>query len=514
MDSTAVTVAMGDVEATIYITFEYDDTQATQIKTVYIPLNAYVGASGTVKPASLATIPALDSELPESSKTYRDIFIVVQGNINDTASTTDSTVSMQIDTYGAYVSSTLEMGATSDYWVRFVWDITALGMTTNATHSWYIWGSIARFNHPQVWMVVTYEFDASASTGCYVSVMIPAKPCQIMQGTASTDFARISTDFYIAEPATIATKSIAFYAFWEQAAAISTLNLRVGTGSFVTYTDASAVMCGGNGAMVRNDGAYTLARGKNTLVFDSYRSDAADWAWGLCGFWILTYTCSKPANGYGAANHTVRWNAGFTFDGATAVQRKTAALTITIPETKFRLNGFGAVFHCMQDSTNGYWGGILEVERTNAAGQWSLVSSPSSHTDPETGLHTHVADCLDLFKRWPNDVQGSRIDPEGTYRWSWHFANASTGHTYLDIWFTYHSITFTVNGTVNGSGGGTVNLTAHHAPTGEIIGTASRSGNGTYSIDWYDNVDNCYAEAVESSALIGRTADAVAAGTA
>jgi hypothetical protein len=80
INGNATAAAFTNVNVTIYITYEYDDTATTQIKTVRIPLNAPVGALGTAKPGTaLDTIPNLSTELPEASKVYRSSYITLQG---------------------------------------------------------------------------------------------------------------------------------------------------------------------------------------------------------------------------------------------------------------------------------------------------------------------------------------------------------------------------------------------------------------------------------------------------
>lgn len=506
-------IIMNNVGATIYITYEYDDTQTTQIKTVYIPLNAPVGTLATTKPGTAtATIPALDTELPESSKTYRNMHIICQGNVNNTASTVDSTLSMQIDTLTAYTSQTLEMGATSDYWARFVWTTqyydsggasAGISMDTSASRSFYLWASIARHNHQQVYMVITYEFDSSASTSVFVSTLLTSQGA-IMGGTASTDFDRVSRLLWIEEPGTITTKQIAFFPVWEQAAAIAGLNMRVGTGSFVAYTDAAAIMCGGNGCMVRNDAAFTLARGANTLTADYYRTDTADFGVGISAFWIINYTASKPTQGYGAANHVVKWNTGFTFDGATATDRKTAAFAVALPESNYYLSGYAC--HVMQfpNTTGTFNGATLMMEKTNAAGQWLVVDTINGHTDAEKGLHQHFAGVRDDIQRYPSDPMRS-LDPEATRRYWWAYTNAGTGFVYMDIWVTYHSITYTVGGNITGSNGGTVNIGLWRTSNKELAATTTRSGDGAYSFTWYDNTEDLFTEAREDATHVGRS---------
>lgn len=509
VDSAATpTINFVDVDVTFYITYEYDDTQPTQIKTVYIPLNAPTGALATTKPGTeTASIPALDTELPEASKVYRDIFIVTQGNVVNTGSTTDGTLSMQIDNLTAYTSSTLEMGLTSDYWTRFVWDITSLGMTTNATHSFYLWSSIARHHHQQVYLVVTYEFDASASNDVFVSLKLPMEISSPM-GTSSTIYQRATRDLWIQE-STITTKQVAFYAFWDQAASISDLNMRIGTGSFVTYTDAAAVLCGSNGAMVRNDSAFTLARGLNSFNFDCYTTDANDFAFNLSGYWIINYTCAKPSGGHGQINRTVQWNLD-SFTTSALVSSLLSATNPEIPNQYYFINALGANLQYFTSGSSNPAGVTLLLERL-ASGENGLKWEPAyvdiSHTDPEIGLRQCWAQIKTLFKRWKSDSlsdpDANRMDITSSRRWRIVYANASTAISYLDLCYTYHCITYTISGTISNSGGGTVTIDLIKASTGEKLLTTTRSGNGSYSFLWFDNTEDVQVIAYESSTYKG-----------
>ena len=508
VDSTATTIAMVDVDVTVFITYEYDDTQTTQIKTVYIPLDAPVTTLNTSKPGTAtATIPLLNTELPESSKTFRHMHIVAQGNINNTASTVDGTVSMQIDSLTAFTSSTLEFGATSDYYTRFVWNIDSLSLDTSASHSFYLWAQQARFNHPQTYLVVTYEFDASGSTGCYNSVMLPATSGGIMGGTSSSDFQRLTATLWIEEPATITTKSIAFYAFWDAEALISGLNMRVGTGSFVTYTDGANVYGGSAAAMVRNDSAFTLARGKNNLNFDIYRTDSTDLGYAINGFFIVTYTSAKPTGGYGAANHTVRWSIKAFQTEAPTLNIKATALATSIPETNYFINSYGGVLRTIVYGTTSVYGYQLLMEKTASSGQWAVALSAPTQPDPEQGLHSYYFDASKYVYRWDGDLDTDRVDVETSRRW-WFISILATSLFSGEVWVTYHTNTFTVADSISGFSG-TVNIGLHrgdaaNSDTGELVKTTSRTGDGAFSMTWYDSASQVYVSANDGT-NVGRS---------
>jgi hypothetical protein len=516
-----------DVEATLFMTYEYDDTQTTQIKTVYIPLNAPAGVLATSKPAEIASIPALDTELPETSKTIRSMYILCEGNAVGAGGVTDSTLSMQIDSYTAYVSSLLEMGAATDVWMRFVYGVKyydssgvaqGAGMDTSATHSFYIWASIARHENQQVTLVVTYEFDASGSTDCYCSVILPLDYMGIMgNGTTSADYTRGETELWVPE-AGIVAKRIAAYLHWEQVGAITGVNIRVGTGSFISYPDIAAVLAGSNGCMVRNDSAISLAQGRNVINVDAYRTDATDMGWGLNGFVIVSYTCDKPTGGYGAANHTVRMSTGIAFDGTSStpgLEKAYSAAVIAIPEASYFLINYGFELELYTDSTGGL--AYLECLFENTSGesgvQWLPIIKGYVPSDPETGLHMFYQNLTDYFFRYPNDprisqeLYGTGLNVGTSRRYSVRVFGPSCWMK-LNFLITYNTVTYTVAGTITGCAAATgVDIYVHDVVTGRLVKSSLSNipvaGEVAYSISVYDQANNLIVSAYQDGTHVG-----------
>jgi hypothetical protein len=503
--------------ATLTLTYEYDDTQTTQIKTVYIPLNAPVGALATSKPGTAtATIPALDTELPEASKTIRNMALVVQGTLAGASGSADGTLSMQVDTYTAYTSNSMECGAASDLWLTFQTPLAyydsggssaGIGMDTSTTHGFYLWASVARHHHQQAYLMVTYEFNASSSTSLFVSVRLPVSSVAHAGGTTSNEFYRFTTELWIAEPATVTSKQIAFYAFWHQQGAVASPNWRVGTGSFVGYTDTPAVLCGSNGCMVRNDAAFTLARGKNTITADVYSSDSNDLMAGIGGYFLLNYTCGKPTQGVGAANHTVEWPTTLTFVETGTFKRTATAAAIGLPETAYFLQSYGLIVEAIQENAGQLYLVSVMLERSNAAGQWYQVVSGNVITDPEGGSPCVVfGEAIGVTKQFVGDLRTGRIDLEDTRRVVCCVAAAAWMS--VNQWITYHSVTFAVAGTVSGyadADGAGLTVTLHRVSDGLQVGSATTTAGGAYSITWFDDTENVFASCREDSTHVGRS---------
>lgn len=510
-NGTATAAAWTNINVTIYITYEYDDTSSTQIKTIRIPLNPGAGAWGTTKPgAAQATIPNLSTELPESTKVYRNTYITIQGQRSSTA-TTDATISMQLDTTAALTTGIYEGGQATNYFMRYVWDVSSV-LNTSSTMGWYAWGSLAScWVHMQAWLTVTYEFDATASNDIYVSLMMPMEVSSPMGGTTSADYQRGTREFWIEEPSTITTKNIAFYVFWDQAAALAGMQQRIGTGSFVAYTtDTAAVVAGSNAAMIQNDSAFTFTRGRNTLNWDVYRTDTVDLGFNVCGFWIINYTAGKPTQGYGAANHTVFWNLTSYFDGATSVLRTISAIAPALPESDRFYSAVGTRYLYLTNTTGNAAGVTVLVERLAAEGgiKWEAAYIDVGYTDPETGLRHAFSQIRDLFKRWSNDNFSNRMSLQTARRWRTVLNNNASSFDYLDLIFTYHSIPFTVADSISGFSG-TVTLSLHRSDTGEIVDQTTRSGDGSFSFTWYDNTENVFVSATDGT-NVGRSTDGLA----
>lgn len=510
MDGTWTGVAFTNVCVTVYITYEYDDTSTTQVKTVFIPLNAPVGAFATSKPGTAtATIPNLSTELPEASKSFRSTYIVVQGNLAINAATSDSTISMELDATGVYTSGIHEGAQASDKWHRHVWDCSAV-LDTNAAMDFFMWGSVARYNHWQAYLVITYEFDASASNNMFVSVLLPGEISSPMGGPSPSDYQRADRDFFIQEPDPIQTKQVAYYMFWDQLAPIGGLNARISSGSFVTYTDTATQMCGGNGLMIRNDSAYTFARGRNKISVDVYRTDAADLGYNVGGFWMVNYTSSKPPDGYGAANHTIFYNLNLAFDGAARLEAtSSAAVGINLPESNYYITGIGVNYQAITNSTAAAVGATVLAQRIASEGgvAWEPVYVDIGASDVETGLRNYFGQMKFLFNRWKNDVDPTRLQLSHSRKYKATHANGAAAHHYLDAWMTYHTNTFVVSGSLSGLDSGlSTEIELLRANSGELVATQSLApATSTYSFTWYDNTEAVFVSAYQDGTHYGRS---------
>jgi hypothetical protein len=516
VDGTWTNVSFANVTVTLSITYDYDDTSTTQIKTVRIPLNAPVGALATTKPGTAtATLPLLNTDLPEASKVFRSQHIVLEA----LSSGVDQTITMQLDTTAAHTSGTWEGAAATDMRIRYVWDCSAV-LDEATAMGFYLYGSTAEFAHCQVTLVVTYEFDASAANDVWVSLLLPASNGGLA-GAAAADYQRLTATLDIPE-AGVVSKQMAFYANWATTGVSAGLNMRAfeyafGAGSFVAYTDTAAMVAGNACAMVRNDTNMVVARGHNILCADVYETETTTDLVGMyTGYFIVNYTCDKPTGGHGAVTTSVRRWIEAPYAGASIIRDVMTAMAPVINESDYYVTNVGAMVDFYANAAQQGFGAHIEVERLAAEGgvAWDQISGGAATADFRTGICRTTPEATHLFKQFPGDLRVGKPNPrrdlETSRRWRVTNLDLVAMWDSASIWYTYHSQTWTVSGTVSGSAGGTVTITLHDAATHEPLKSTTRVGNGSYSMTWYDPVKSLYVTARESDTLTMRTGNGVA----
>lgn len=494
--STGTTLNMVNVCVTLEITYEYDETSTTQTKTVAIPLNAPV-SNITTTLTTYDTIPNLSTRLGESTKTFRNIYIEIIGNEARNAATTDHTMTVGVN--GTNVTTgNMEGALASDRNFRYISNVTAT-INTGATQTFQLSTTVARCNHVQAILWVTYDYDNDASTVIENSVILPAMGIS-MGGTTSADYHRMGATLNVQEPATITSREIAFFAHWTQTAALSGLNMRVGTGSFVTYTDTASVLCGSNVAMIRNDAGFTVARGINTFTVDAYRTSESHPAWGFNGYFIVNYTSGKASGGSHLHNKSIRWNLAVNGTAAYATNYTIAATAPVIPEADYYLSSVGlrnVMFPSAGTLPNSC---AVEVERLSAEGgvSWETGQIVPVISDAEAGSFYFHNEIKEFFKRFPTEPQTNKVDIETSRRWKLYPAAVAVVPS-LDLMFTYHGINYDVTRAITSSGGGTVNVDVFNSVTGELVAETSRTGDGNFTFTAYDDTATYYAVGYEDA---------------
>lgn len=502
---------------TLEITYNYDDTSATQIKTVLIPLISPGGAIATAA-TTYDTIPVLDTYLAEASKSYRNIAVIVQGNTQVNGAGTNHTMTLRVGatsvTTGNYAGS-----LNSDRFFRYVWTLKYAAVnnwpSTAATQTWQPTATVARINHFQAYIIVTYEFTVSSTTTATNSVLLPMAIQSPAWGTGINNiYQRATTDFYIEEPTPISFSRAGYYFFFDTAAAVSAMGARLFTdtstsSAFTVYTDACAAECGSDAASVSTS-TFALSRGKNNLSCDIYVTDLTDTVGNISGFWILNYTSGIASTGIGSHNNTriKLLDNGFGTAVVDTTYRITASTSTSIVESSYYLNSFGMEYINFTSSVNQYSALNIKAERLSTEGSlgWEMPYNTGLQMDPESGARFSYFDAKNIFTQWSGDLRlyknYTKLNVSTARRW-WvtttaYAANATTFYSCFTLIYTAHGITFPVSGTITGSTGGTITLELVNN-SGEALLTATRIGDGDYSFDWFDNTESVQVIAYENS---------------
>lgn len=217
-------------------TYAFDDANTvSSIKTVRLPIGSITASALTTKEVYLgnytASIPALDTYLPEISKSYKDIFIEYHSNDASTA-TTNFNLKTRIDTNASAsrftVSQSLQTAA-------YYYDIQSLtgSIDTATTHSIRVASNLTnRFTGICGILTATYEYDYTGSTTILNSNIYSLGEPLLMYGTdKNTAYKKV---FYIPEDPPINLKRSGAMLF-PMGQVTKNLNISTNSQSFAQY---------------------------------------------------------------------------------------------------------------------------------------------------------------------------------------------------------------------------------------------------------------------------------------
>lgn len=501
----------------LIITYEYDDTTTTHIKTVRIPIEStrplLTTAWQTVGGAT--AIPAFTGGfLPEASVTVRQVWVELWGN-EATNATTDWITSLRINGGTQRDWWDNEAGLSSARWAYGIVDITAENLSAARSLECINTGLTNMMTQVGGMVCVTYEFNASTTTTVLNSILIGGVDSVAqMGGTAAGDEDAWERTVMISEPGTITMLPSAACLFFNDLGTM-TINVAVGSQTDTAYVCTGSLQCGQFSLVHRFDAAgakgvagMTLARGYNTYNIQT-RSATASAGWNLSGFMLLNYTSGKATAGVGAHAQSRYFHLADTAADATTRQVNDVT-TPTIPEADYFL--VGAVVDIDAEVTALAAGGLcLSLERTAGKG-WDPAYVGMFRTDNELLLMTPFGAARTNWARWPGDPDDARADIE-TAR-DWRLDSVPNMWASWGLWATWHAHTWTVSGTVSGyadADGAGLTVRLYRADTNELVKSTTTTTGGAFSMTWYDDVTPLYVEVYEDATHVGRSANQTAA---
>lgn len=522
--------SVNNIAVKLIITYDYDTSSATQIKTVKIPLESYTSSfnSNTALLSNTSTqigtnqVPQLTGSggfLKEASISIKDAWFEIFVSESEPTSTTDFTLGLQLDSAGVTSDGSHEANLSRGaiqyrrIWKRYSGG--AVDFTTTATHQFKASSSVTgRFGPMSIKLIVTYTYDEASTTEVTNSIEIPINSGTVLDrlGTSSgTDPSATRLQFYIEEPGTITLLQSGVEVRHDSNFAPNLYTIRCGSQSNTSYHPSPSVApshfpmfihridSGGSAGV-----GVTLDRGLNTL--DVYASKASTAAYQTPVSYytmILNYSSSKSSQGTGAHNHTVMWDQ----IGLVLIASSDVSVTFapTFQETNYYVTAYGLYSVDMISTTD-----ISPVYVKRASGEganeWYQQIMPTllTNSGSNASFKSWTHNISDAFTRYPGDPDSSRLGLTTSRTWR-VIANKTFGQRAL---ITYHACTSTVAGTVTGytGDGSGITVDLHDALTDEKEATTTTSTGGTYSIKTYDNTREKYVEVYQtSSAKPGRS---------
>ena len=518
--STGTTLGMNNVTAEIFISYTFDDTAATQIKTVNIPFESRLGALPTVANSSFGTnqIPQLTGAggmLVENSPVIRDWYILIEGNECNNATTTDFTLSANIDAGGSTSFMIQEAALGSDRYLRWIYKPAV--PTTTAVHDFQLWASVAnKCHHITATLVVTYEFTLAGTTEWLTSILVPYEVGSPLGSTTSGDASRFQRNIFTVEPGTITLKQSGFRTHFHCNGGVTTLNFRTGAQAYRTYSSAGSVICGSFALQHRIDtgsaggAGMTLARGKNTITIDGY-STGGIVATNISGYIMLNYTSDfDSTNGRGVHQNT-RLRSRFNWDALGNFNNRVAGASFSIPPAEYWLTAAGFCLIAWQSSLAGAFSVDIELQSGEGKGAgYSDIYTDGIMGDSELSCCEIWMRGRDVFKRFPGDADKDRADIE-TARDYRIFATANYAKGLIQF-VTYHGFTWSVAGNISGHDAGLpteLRLMWDKTATGEpdecMQITTLTAGTTAFNFTVYDDTELYYVVAYQDGTHLGRS---------
>lgn len=477
------------------------DAQATRIKTVAIPLASSTSQLSTTA-ITMDTIPQLSTFLPEASVSIVTMFFEVQGNtVHNAAGTGIVTLSLDAESGTAF---TITNPLTTAVWYYLIW--VRDDMSTGSTHSFKAKSNTTSLRCPGMTIVlwVTYTYDHSSSTTILNSLQLPFLETSGYGSESGRQADYASRNVWVQEPGTITIQQSAL-SFRFSSASTNSNNIVINTGTattFSTYQTLSGGAASGYSLQVRVDSDWSLSRGENSFGV-SWSTGAVRKIAGMTAILFLNYTSGKHTSGDEYHSRTIMNCIIATPNTAISNQTYITTNIIDSPMSEYWVVGIGFLWGIIGSGT--YRPANLTFEDPGGIGWvdafvgWTLQAN-------EIGYFEIISRVRDLFKRFPEDIDPNRIldlDNNSTIKLETPAASAD----FLLGYTTYHSISYTLAGTISGySGDGSgITVDIFRSDTDELVGSVVSTLGGSYSFTWYDNVIALYAVARQDSTHVGRS---------
>lgn len=500
----------------LFVTYQATE-QTTRAKSVVIPLNSTTAVlTNTLTSIGSNQIPQLSTYLPEASKTIRNFYIVVTGQ--DAMPTTMATeFAMRLDADAARYTWAQYSGGVSGNLVKYIFTKDNVDVSTVHNIQMAVTSRLNVFKNFAMYAVVTYEYDAVATTRVINSLIIPFETNgTFLQQNRADIPTQVRSSFRVEEPGTINNERLGCYLAFTDLAG-PTLSIKDKNDvSYTTLTFSNPLAtCGGfrYGALLTTP---NFSRGLNDIGVDMYgtskATNEASCAY-VSGHFVVNYHSDVAAAGVQAHNKTIfRLGASHNSELRWTIGDNRA----TNPFTNWFINTLGVSGEFYQNSALAAaltLDARFLLENAASSPTRALFGQGGAIQRTETLMYDNTMGDNDLVKKYPGDLHDHRtVNFFAGGNWFIDYGYFTTiGGLYTVA--VCHEIAFAVSGSVlgySGSGAGLV-VTFYEAGSDEPLFTATTIAGGTFTAVWYDNVDNIYCTVYDATlGKGGRSASQIA----
>lgn len=505
--STGTGLTTNNATAELFVTYTYDDsfsTNATQAKTVEFPLESLTGALPTsATNYGSSQIPQLTSGgvLPEPNVTILDYYFRITGSQNRAATTTDETLSFNIDGGATTSTGVYEAALAEASNIRWIYKPGSVP-TLTAAHELQVWCDVAsKYHHLQIELVVTYSHTVATRT--LRSVLVPFKRFNWLTSPVT-----LRAELDIQDPGTITLRQSAVIVTQLRGLNNNAAHtVLVGAQSARTYTEgANNNIPGGSTSITQRidsggaqGASQTVVRGVNTFTLTVTKSLANEQH--INAVVRLNYECDVAAAGIGANTtsvsvfeRTIQYSTNrlaVNWTGALSLPTGYRLLTASLGLYRTFATEVNANFHLLYVSGDTYTAGSIDNGALN-------TRSNSAH-----GWMTDHVQLTQFYKRWATDPDVNRISPTAT-RGRDLIGHLQGGLTHE---YTYHAMTYSYTDAVTGYAGSGSGLTVkvYDATTGEYQGSVTTTSGGAWTFTGHDSTRSKVAVCLEDATHTGAT---------
>lgn len=490
------------------LTYAYDDSVANRTKTISVPYESLTGALPTNASTQFAQLFPLG--LGGWLDGYPDIqirnnFAHLYGNVCANNNATDVTISYNVTPGITTVAlPTRECALASDSFQLYQLDFS--NVTLGVANTIYIYSNTAtRYHNIALDQFVTFTHSGVGVTQILNYLEIPM---YFLSNPPTLTFAQMADRVWqtiIIPESNVTSRAVAVNLIYSSGTS-SAVTLQMGGQTVATYTQAATQVSGQfcvqhlGDTRSRAGVGTTIVQGYNT--FEVYLNKTSGSQYTVNGTLKLLYNSSPPSS---IDNSSKNISSLYRVIGFATTQDHILNATPFYPfgttidgGTNYYYNHSFFIKHNVLMATTIGWFEASARLNSSEPTPFKWIYSPSFSFAGDSELASITFPFILDFDKYFNEnkigiasLRYWRLFASSGCRWGGTFNLA------------YHNIKSTLSGSISGSSGGQIKISAIDAKFNTVIGTSIITGNGSYSVNVHNPVGKYYVVASEGDTLNG-----------